>query len=368
MKLHRLTLLAVAASLAFGYANAQTTVATDPVGFVTVNINPGTATTKRPTFFSIPLQEAESITGQVSGALTGVTSNSLVNSNAGWTAGALSVPATPYVVQITSGAAAGSIFLIASSANTAGASGSAGLSNTATTLFISPLDSARVNLTNIGVAVSNTYRIFACDTLGAFFGTPGTTGIRGGSAITNADSITTIINGGQNNYWYNTGVTPNRWSKQGPGSVDSANVALVPNYGVVYQKLGTNPLSFTVTGQVPVTAREASIKNSGLTLLSQYWPTTSTLSALGLQSLPIWTGGSSVSSADTVVLTATNGAQSTFWYDPSANSGSGGWRRQGPGNPVTNPVIGIGTAVQIFQRGSASGYTTLEQALPYNLN
>jgi len=368
MKLHRLPLFAVATSFALAYANAQTTVATDPVGFVTVNINPGTATTKRPTFFSIPLQEAETITGQVSGALTAVTSNSLVNSNAGWTAGALSAPATPYVVQITSGAAAGSIFLVASSANTAGASGSAGLANTATTLYISPLDSARVNLTNIGVAVSNTYRIFACDTLGAFFGTPGTTGIRGGSAITNADSITTIINGSQNNYWYNTGVTPNRWSKQGPGSADSANVALVPNYGVIYNKLGTNALSFTVTGQVPVAAREASIKNSGLTLLSQYWPATSTLSSLGLQSLPIWTGGSSVSSADTVVLTASNGSQSTFWYDPTANSGAGGWRRQAPGNPVTNPVIGIGTAVQIFQRGSASGYTTLEQAVPYSLN
>lgn len=362
MKLHRLPLLAAAASLAFAPAqlNAQTTAATDPVGFVTVNIAAGATNSPKPTFFSIPLQDVEGITGQVAGALTGVTSNSLVNSNAGWVAGALSQPATPYIIQLTSGTGAGRIFLIAASANTAGASGSSTLSNTATTVFISPLDSTSVtNLSTLGVAAGDTYKIYACDTIGSFFGVPPAL-VRGGSATTNSDTIQTLLNGSTATYWYNT--TLNRWSRQGAGSPDSANVALVPNYGVIYNRRTNSPMSFTVTGQVPVAARAAMIKNSGLTMLSSYWPSTTTLSNVGLQNLPIWTSSSSASTADIVTLTTTSGTVNNYFFD-GAN-----WRRQAAGSPVTNPVIDIGTSLQINQKGSTAGFTPLQQNVPYSLN
>jgi hypothetical protein len=344
----------------------QTTATTDPVGFVTISNAAGTVTTKRNTFFSIPLQEVESITGQVSGTLTGVTSNSLANANAGWVAGALSQPAAPYIVQLTSGAGAGRIFLIASSATTGGASGSAALANTSTNLFISPLDSVTANLTSIGVAPGDGYKIYACDTLSSFFGTPATSGVRGGSATTNSDTATTLINGLANVYWYST--TANRWARQGPGSPDSSNVALVPNYGIVYGRQTNTPLVFTVTGQVPTSARAALIKNSGLTLLSSYWPAATTLSNIGLQSLPIWTGSSTFSNADVVTLTPPAGAAQNYWWDPTASAGAGGWRRQGPGNVLTNPPVEIGTAVQINQRGSAVGFTPITNNVPYSLN
>jgi hypothetical protein len=354
-----------ATSLLLASAIGQTTATTDPVGFVTISNAAGTVTTKRNTFFSIPLQEVESITGQVAGTLTGVTSNSLVNSNAGWAAGALSQPATPYIIQLTSGAGAGRIFLIASSANTAGASGSAGLANTPTNLFISPLDSTVANLTSIGVAAGDAYKIYACDTLNSFFGTPASSGVRGGTAPTNADTVTTLINGSPATYWYNT--SANRWARQGPGSPDSANVALVPNYGVVYGRQTNTPLVFTVTGQVPTAARSALIKNSGQTLLSSYWPSTTTLSNIGLQTLPIWTGSATFSNADFVTLTVA-GTPVNFWWDPTANASAGGWRRQGPGNVLTNPPVEIGTSVQINQRGGASGYTPITNNVPYSLN
>jgi hypothetical protein len=344
---------------------AQTTATTDPVGFVTISNAAGTVTTKKNTFFSIPLQEVESITGQVAGTLTAVTSNSLANANAGWIAGALSQPATPYVIQLTSGAGAGRIFLIASSAITGGASGGAALANTATNLFISPLDSVTANLTSIGVAAGDTYKIYACDTLGSFFGTPASSGVRGGSATTNADTVTTLINGSPAIFWYST--SSNRWTRQGPGNPDSSNVAMVPNYGIVYGRQTNTPLVFTVTGQVPTFARAAMIKNSGQTLLSSYWPSTTTLSNIGLQNLPIWTGAVAFSNADFVTLTI-GGSPSNFWWDPTANSGSGGWRRQAPGNVLSNPIVEIGTAVQINQRGSASGYTPITNGVPYSLN
>jgi hypothetical protein len=73
------------------------------------------------------------------------------------------------------------------------------------------------------------------------------------------------------------------------------------------------------------------------------------------------------SNADFVTLTI-GGSPSNFWWDPTANSGSGGWRRQAPGNVLSNPIVEIGTAVQINQRGSASGYTPITNGVPYSLN
>ena len=366
MKLHRLPLYAAAASLALGPAhlNAQTTVATDPVGFVTVDIAAGTSTTTpRPTQISIPLQDVDtSIAGQISGAITAVTSNSIINTNAGWTPGALSQPATPCLLQITSGPAAGRIFLIASSAATNGSVGGAAFANSATNLFISSTDTTQgIDLSNLGVTAGNTYKIYACETIGSFFGIPPVNGIRSGTSVTTSDNIQSVILGSTATYWYNTGVTPNRWSRQAAGNPNSANVALVPNNGLTYQRRTNSALSIIVTGQVPTTSRVAMIKNSGTTLLSSYFPASTTLSNLGLQNLPIWTSSSVVSSADIVTLTA-NGSSANYFFNGTV------WKRQAAGNPTTNPAIGIGTAVQILQRGSASGYTPLTNAVPYTLN
>jgi hypothetical protein len=152
MNFLRFSLIAsLASAVALPASMAQTTATTDPVGFVTVNIAAGSGTAKKNTLFSLPMLEAQSITGQVSGVITGVSSNAISNSNAGWTAGALSQPAAPYLIQITRGAAEGRMFLIASSANTGGAI--AGTANTSTTVTVSSLDSAQVDLTSLGIVV-----------------------------------------------------------------------------------------------------------------------------------------------------------------------------------------------------------------------
>jgi len=361
MKLLQTSLVAtVIAALSFSAAHAQETATTDPVGFVTVGITAGTGTAKRNTLFSLPLLETETIAGQVAGTITGVTANTISNSNAGWTAGELSSPATPYLIQISSGAASGRLFLISSSAATGGAV--AGVANNSTTVTVSSLDAAQVDLTTLGIVTgTDTYKIYACDTLSSFFGTPESAGIIGGSSTSSADTVTVVLNGAPQTYWFNTSVTPNRWSRVGPGSPDSSNVALVPNYGVQYGRIGSTALSFVVTGQVPTISRKAAVKNSGTTLLSQYWPVDSTLVQLGLQELPGWVSGATAAASDTVVLTA-GGSASTYWYDGT------NWKRVGPGSPISDTtVIGIGTAVQIGKKGSADGYTALNQNVPYNL-
>jgi len=353
--------LSVLAALAIALpaAYSQETATTDPVGFVTVGVAAGTGSAKRNTLFSLPLLETESINGQVAGTITGITANSISNSNAGWTAGALSDPATPYLIMITSGPAEGRMFLIASSASTGGAI--AGTANTATTATVSSVDSAQVDLTTLGIRTgTDTYRIFPCDTLSSFFGTPASTGIQGGTAAGNADTVVLVSNGSSRTYFYSA--TANRWAQVGLGSPDASNVALIPYYGIQYARLPSTPLSFVITGSVPTIKRQVGVKNSGTSLVSQFWPVDSTLIGLGLQNMPGWQSGASASVSDTVQLTS-GGSVATYWFDGT------NWRQVTLGTPIrdTTPVP-IGTSVLISRRGSAAGFTSLEQNVPYNLN
>jgi len=358
--LHLPLAVITASALVVSSVQAQeATATTDPVGFVTVGIAAGTGTAKRNTLFSVPLLEAESIDGQAAGVITGVTANTISNSNAGWTAGALSQPETPYLIQITSGAAEGRMFLIASSAPTGGAI--SGTPNTATTVSISSTDTAQVDLSTLGIqAGTDTYKIYACDTLSSFFGTPETTGVLGGSSATAADTVLAVVNGNATTYFYNTASNPPRWSRVFVGSPDSSNVALVPYYGVQYSRLASTPLSFVVTGGVPTLPRSVAVRNSGSTLLSQYWPVDSTLASLGLES--VVNPGASAAAADTVILTSA-GAANTYFYDGT------NWRRVFVGSPIadTTPVP-VGSTIQVVRKGSATGFTTLSQLVPYNLN
>jgi hypothetical protein len=333
------------------------TATTDPVGFVTVSLTPGTGSAKKNTFFSVPLMEVESIDGQVSGVITGVTATTISNTNAGWQPGQLSNPAAPYLIQITSGAAEGRLFLIASSANTGGAT--AGTANTATAVSVSSVDSAQTDLSTLGIVVgTDTYKIYACDTLSTFFGTPASTGILGGTSANNADTIVAIVNGSASTYFYST--TASRWARAALGNPDASNVPLLPYYGIQYSRLSTNPWSRTVTGGVPVEPRKVAVKNSGNTILSQFWPVDSTLATSGLST--VVTAGANANSADTVRLTS-GGSVNTYFFDGT------NWRRQALGSPLANDTpIPLGTAMQIFRRGSAAGYTTLNQVVPYASN
>ncbi len=359
MKLPRIAFAALlTTTFALPSVFAQETATTDPVGFVTVGVTAGTGAAKKNTLFSLPLLETESIDGQVAGTITEVTANTISNSNANWTAGALSNPATPYLIQITSGAAEGRMFLISSSANTGGAI--AGAPNTATTVTVSSLDASQVDLTSLGIVTgTDTYKIYACDTLSSFFGTPASSGVQGGSSAANADTIIAVVNGSSSTYFYST--TNNRWSRVALGSPDSSNVPLLPYYGIQYGRLANTPLSFVVTGSVPTIDRQVSIKNSGPTLLAQYWPADSTLGSLGLQNLPGWQTGSSASAADTVVLTSA-GSANTYFYNGT------NWKRVALGSPnADDTVIPLGTTISIIKKGSAAGYSTLAQQTPYSL-
>jgi uncharacterized protein (TIGR02597 family) len=350
MKL-KTTIPSIAAALlaAAPIASAQNAT-TDPVGFVTTTIPAGTGSSKTTVFVSAPLYDTASVNGSATGALTGVSSNSLTNSAAGWTSGELSQASGPFFVQITSGNGSGTMLLIQS--------------NTADTLTINSTYSPAADLTTLGIASGDSYRISPADTIESLFGTPAD-GVQGGTAQTSADTVQLVVNGSASTYFYKTDATPAaRWTKVAFGNPDATNEPVLPNFGIQYSRLAATPLTLTATGSVPVSARQAAIKNSGATLLSNYWPTDTTLAALGLQNIPGWLSGANQNSADIVLTRSlTNGSSKTFFYNGTT------WKQVGFGVPASsdNEPIPVGTSVRIFRKGSASGQSVIAQSAPYSL-
>jgi hypothetical protein len=73
------------------------------------------------------------------------------------------------------------------------------------------------------------------------------------------------------------------------------------------------------------------------------------------------TAGATATLADTVLLTA-NGVVSTYFYNGTV------WKKVAFGTPDADDTdLAIGTSMQIVRKGSASGYTTLTQPVPYSL-
>lgn len=341
-----------AASLVQGFA--QTTVQGEPFGYVKVSIAAGSGTTKRTTLVSIPLLDEATITGATTGRITGLTPTTITSQGAGWTAGQLSTAATPHLIEITSGAAQGRILLISTTD-----------ANTTDTVTVPLAEATRVgDLTTLGINVGaqngDTYRIRRVDTLSSFFGTPGTTLVQGGTSASNADTITIVVNGTASTHFYNNNL--GRWTQVGVAARDSSNDPIPPFAGVQYARLASTPLEFVVTGKVPSGQREVSVKSSGVTILSPYWPVSQTLAQLALQNTPNWRSGLSASAADTVVLTS-GGSASTYFHN-----GTNWIKTQVGGGSVANTTeVPAGASILINKRGNNTGFDSYEHSAPYNL-
>lgn len=336
---------------------AQTPGSELPTGYSEITIAAGSGAAKKTTLLSIPMLEdlPADFTGSKAGRITGVGGNSITVAGAGWTAGALSAPAAPYLIEITSGAAQGLMLLI-----------STATASTTDTVTIDAGEVSRVgNLTALGIATDatngDTFRLWPGDTLGSFFGTPETTGIRGGATSADADTVTLVVGGSALTYFYNTAATPPRWARVGlGGGTDASNVIIPPYSGVQYARLASTPLQFRVLGRMPVGSRKVAIKNSGTTLLAPYWPVSQTLVSLGLHNLSGWKRSASSSSADTVVLTA-NGSATSYFHNGT------NWRRVGLGSSSADAtLVPAGASVMINKIGTDLGFTIYQHSAPYS--
>jgi hypothetical protein len=332
---------------------AENPLRSTPFGYVKLNIAAGTGTAKRTTLLSIPLLEDANITGRSTGRITGVTSNTITSTGAGWAPGELSQAAEPYLLEITSGSAAGRMLLIASG------NGSA---NTADTLTVASTD-VTINgslAAFIDLEEEVNFRIRPVDTLSSLFGSPSTTGIRGGTTPAQADTIVMVVNGSASTFYFDTSL--NRWTLVAVGTPDASHRPILPNSGLQYSRLPASPLQFVVTGRLPDGPRKAPIKSSGTTLFSQFWPVSSTLGELALQNTDGWQTGTFPNS-DRVVVQTSTGSFATYWHDGD------NWRQQRIGSPISDNVpVGVGAALLITRRGIGAGHDFVTQEVPYSLD
>ena len=325
-----------------------------PQGYFSETITPGTGSSATISVLSFPLQATANAGGEMAGVITAVGTNFLTNSNAGWTPGALSTAATPYLIQITSGTATGRTFLIAT--NTA---------NDASDVTINSTDVSQVsgsNLQNLGIVPgTDTYKIIPADTISSVFGKPNSdgTGVLGSTIYTSADELQLYTpNVGLLTYYYQLSGNSNPdpgWTRVG-SQISGANVVIRPDSGVVYARLGTTTFTIQRMGEVPSINRLAAVADSGYTILSNNWPVKTTLSSSNISKIATWTPSTSNTSsagADLVEVLVSGVGYLQYYFDGTD------WLRVGPNNSGDNVAIPAGSAVIIYKQGSATTSSTV---------
>ncbi|GAT34403.1 lysophospholiPASe L1 [Terrimicrobium sacchariphilum] len=305
---------------------------------LSIPIAPGTGTARANTFFSLPLLGAPVASGRMSGILTGVSASSISDSQAGWTAGQLSNPTSPYLVHFTSGAGLGRTFLV-----------STAIANTATTAAIDGVPPT--GLVALGIAAGDAYELHPCPTISSVFGSPGSTGVLGGDTANAADYVQILSGNTWKKYYYNT--TSGSW-RQASLETGAGNIPILPSTAVLFSRLAASPLTFSLHGQALRSRRVVDIANSGITAISSTPTTGQTLATTGLESLPGWISSASPTAADMVMLWYAN-TWKKYYHDGSH------WRAVGLNTIADTLATPSGAGLLISRPGSGAGSTSLIQ-------
>ena len=332
-----------------GVAQAQTTVTTNPVGFITRTIAAAAnATTPTNTTLSFPLYNAPDFVSSVSS----IDSNTQFTlAGAAWVAGQFAFASAPRLVRVKSSVTAsnvGRFFLVSA--------------NTTNQLTVTLADG--VTDIHSALTVGDTCEVVAANTLGSIFGTlanPPT--LQAGSSPLSADNVL-IFNGitWVTYYWTGSVGTPQNIWKQ-TGNIDRSGVVIYPDESVfaIRRAVGSSAV-ITNIGTVSSSAEQSYIAGAGSTFLSNRFATDITLGGLGLQNLSGWLAGSSPTTADKVLIW--NGITwATYYYTGTIGSPQNIWKQTG-NLDRSSTVIPAGTGVFILHAGAP---LNLPQALPYTL-
>lgn len=352
MNLFRLSLIATFASSAvLSTAFAQSTATTDPVGFVTTTIKASTSPgVPALTPISPVMVVASGVSGVTTGQISAVSSNTVTLASAGWTAAQL--PSSLAYVMFKSGSLEGLVLRI-----------------TANTDTVATLDTLNADLTVLGAAVGNSIQLVQGDTILDLFGTTAN-GVVGGTQAQftagQTDRVTTRdASGATRTYWFNTGVTPNRWTRVGSTS-DQGSVPVSPLASVFYSRIGSTAINQTSTGNVPVTAVKLLVPQSGITYFGRFFPTDGTINSFGFQNLPGWKGtntpGVTIATSDKVVTTDATGTIRQYYWTGTQ------WRRAGSASDQSSTPVPIGGGVYVSRSGTpGTAAQLLNIPLPYAL-
>jgi len=352
-------LLAFASASALAFLSGVTsssaqTVATVPAGAVTVTIAAGTGTVFTQTPFSAPLLTTVGVAGQANGRITAVGASTITNSAAGWTDSALATLGNPYFINFRSGANAGRMFQITA--------------NTATQLTVNPQS---LDLTTLGFVVGasgDSYEIVQGDTILGILGTTANGVVGGTSTQFNAGTVDRVLvtdpaSGSTFSYYFDTSVS--QWRRAGSG-VNQGNLVVSPKSGLNYFRIANTAITLQFLGNAPSTASKHQIPTIGTTIVSNYFPTDTTLAGLNIDNIVGWRkaneSGVTVATSDKVVLRV-SGIYYSYWFDASLTQ----WRRAGSSLNQSGVSVPTGAAIR-FVRSGSSGTSTWDTIRPYALN
>lgn len=317
-------------------SHSQTTVNSDPVGFVTTTIRAGTATGFTPTMVSPVLTAPANISVGLTGSLSSVSSNSLTVSTGGWSNNVLS--ASNSYLMLTDGLQKGLILRVTG--------------NTSNSVTVQTFG---LNLASTGIASGNNFKLLGGDTLRSFFGAP-SNGVLGGTAAQNSsrlvDQVSAVdANGSLRTYYFDT--TFGQWRRSGT-SANQDNTPIPPIAGVLYNRRAQTPLTYIQPGDVPTHEVRYIVPGSGTVFLGRFFPTDGTIATLGLQNMAGWT----INDDKFVTVDALGSLRTYFWNGTQ-------WRRSGSSSNQGNTPLPSGGAGYTLRSGKTP--QILSVALPYNL-
>lgn len=290
------------------------------------------------------------------GRIEAVGVNSITDSTAAWQAGGLSSAAVPYYLRIKTGAAAGRILMVSTTANT---SSQVFLTNDGT------------DLTQAGIvtgANGDVYELVLADTLATLFGN---SILQGGPDATTADNVQVWGGAAWLVFYYNT--TRSRWERNTDTAVSPTrdNFVLRPDRGIMIVRQAPTDLNMRVYGRVPDVAPKHFETRPGVTFISNGLPVNTTLGTLALQTRADgWQAGTAPATAvnDADLIQVWGGAAwIIFYYD----SGFGHWQRN-IDNGTNRDTFSIPAGRPIMIRRLAAGATPYDSVvslpLPYTIS
>ncbi|MDC0088064.1 TIGR02597 family protein [Akkermansiaceae bacterium] len=305
---------------------------TSPVGYVTHTLKAGQ-------FNLVGLTVHNEI--EVLGDFETVSGTTLTDTDADFTS-SLTAGST-YILEITSGALAGTVQEIVGGASSA--------------TSISTSDNLQVD----GLAAGDTYQMRKADTLSSVFGETNDQGLLGGTSSVVADNIyISDGQGGFNIYYYSTGgFVGAGWRQVGGGSSDSSDDVVFMTDGFYILKRGSDA-ELVISGAVKLEAVDLAV-NTDFTLSSGVYPVGSTLASTGLADSI--TGGTSSVVADKILIQTDSGAFDTYYYSTGGFVGIG-WRAVGQGNTDVSSFE-LPSAFVIQRGGTADFNTSLNSPTTY---
>ena len=332
-------LICTVALFAFASLGLAQTVATNPVGFLTLTVN-GPAATGGSAITLLGLGFTQPVNYQAT--LASASGTTLTDSSASFTGttGGFNGTTGAFYVELITGTGAGQTSQI--TGNT---------TNTITT----------ANDLSSFVTAGTGYVIRPNWTLATYFGT-GSSLVLSGGTLTTADEVLlydrTTNPPQYDTYYYKTsGLGGTGWRSTNSTSVDASTTPLGPTAGVIVRRHTAGNVTFPLAGAVKLGQTAFSVQ-PGINLLSNVYPSgTFTLTTSGLVASGL-TGGT-LTTADQVLIydTTTNPPQYDTYYYKTSGLGGTGWRSTAStSNPADNTPIPFGASI-IVQRINPGSFT-----------